>query len=143
MATVKDVAAYILEKSGSMTAMKLQKLCYYSQAWHLVWEDKPLFEDQIEAWANGPVAPVLYRAHRGKFGLQPGEINGDPDSLTPGEAGSVDAVLSFYGDMSAQHLSDQTHSERPWIDAMGGNEKTGWNDKEITHAAMAEFYGSL
>ena len=51
---VFDVAAYILEQKGSMTTMKLQKLVYYSQAWSLVWDEKPLFEEAIEAWANGP-----------------------------------------------------------------------------------------
>lgn len=30
--TVFDVAKYILEKKGEMTAMKLQKLIYYSKA---------------------------------------------------------------------------------------------------------------
>ena len=42
MANVDDVAAYILNRQGPMTAMKLQKLCYYSQAWHLVWDSEPL-----------------------------------------------------------------------------------------------------
>ena len=42
---VFDVAAYILEKIGSMTTMKLQKLVYYSQAWSLVWDEKRLFEE--------------------------------------------------------------------------------------------------
>ncbi len=42
MATVFDVAAYILENTGSISTMKLQKLCYYSQAWSLVWDDKPI-----------------------------------------------------------------------------------------------------
>ena len=51
---VLDIAAYILCKQGAMTAMKLQKLVYYSQAWSLVWDDKPLFRERIEAWANGP-----------------------------------------------------------------------------------------
>ena len=31
MANVFDTAKYILEQSGSMSTMKLQKLCYYSQ----------------------------------------------------------------------------------------------------------------
>lgn len=53
MATVLDVASYILEKQGGTTAMKLQKLCYYSKAWHLVWEERPLFTNRIEAWVNG------------------------------------------------------------------------------------------
>ena len=38
--TVFDVANYILNKQGSMSAMKLQKLVYYSQAWSLVWDDE-------------------------------------------------------------------------------------------------------
>jgi len=49
--SVHDVAAYILKKQGEMSAMKLQKLVYYSQAWSLVWDEKPLFRAQIEAWA--------------------------------------------------------------------------------------------
>lgn len=44
MANVLDVAAYVLAKRGPMTAMKLQKLVYYSQAWHLVWDEEPLFD---------------------------------------------------------------------------------------------------
>ena len=65
MANALDVAAAILKRTGPIPAMKLQKLVYYSQAWSLVWDDRPLFKDRIEAWANGPVIPNLYRAHRG------------------------------------------------------------------------------
>lgn len=61
MATANDVAQYVLEQSGKMTTIKLQKLVYYCQAWSLVWTESPLFDDRIEAWANGPVVPSLYR----------------------------------------------------------------------------------
>lgn len=75
MAQIADVAAYILDKCGRMTVMKLQKLTYYSQAWHLVWTEKPLFDNRIEAWANGPVVRELYNLHRGRFSLSgPAEI---------------------------------------------------------------------
>src|ERR1700730_81854 len=65
--TVHDVAAFIVNRQGEMSAMKLQKLVYYSQAWSLVWDDEPLFDDAIEAWANGPVVRALYARHRGQF----------------------------------------------------------------------------
>lgn len=65
--SVLDIAAYILSKHGPMAHMKLQRLVYYSQAWHLVWEDTPLFPERIEAWANGPVVPVLYEALKDEF----------------------------------------------------------------------------
>src|SRR5680860_208464 len=77
MASVLDVAEYILKETGSMTTMKLQKLVYYSQAWSLVWDEKPLFGEPIEAWANGPVVRALYEAHRGRFQVDTIE-NGDP-----------------------------------------------------------------
>ena len=67
MATAFDVAKYILEEKGNLTAMKLQKLLYYCQAWSLVWDEKPLFENTIQAWVNGPVLPAAYNYHRGQY----------------------------------------------------------------------------
>src|SRR5262245_51603848 len=118
MATnVLDVAAYLLEKHGPMTAMKLQKLVYYAQAWSLVWDEKALFAEKIFAWANGPVVRRLYDAHRGRFKLRDGDIAGDPEKLTAQQRETADAVLKYYGDKSAQWLSDLTHRELPWRDA--------------------------
>src|SRR4051794_30174218 len=105
MAKILDVAAFILEKKGPMTAMKLQKLVYYSQVWSLVWDEKRLFEARIEAWANGPVAPSVYRHHGGKFTMKKGDIPGDPQALTAKERDTVNCVLQFYGDKTAQWLS--------------------------------------
>lgn len=67
MGTVFDAAKYILEKRGAMSTMKLQKLCYYSQVWSLVWDDAPLFDEDFEAWANGPVARLCSIIARGNF----------------------------------------------------------------------------
>lgn len=142
MATVQDVAGYILRARGPMTAMKLQKLVYYCQAWSLVWDEKPLFPEKIEAWANGPVVYELYDKHRGQFKLT-GWQWGNPGALTKDERETVDAVLSFYGDKPSQWLSDLTHRERPWREARQGLPPGERGFQEITHAAMAEYYGSL
>ena len=142
MANVFDVAAYILSKRNAMTAMKLQKLVYYSQAWSLVWDDAPLFEERIEAWANGPVVRELYEVHRGMFRVQ-GIGHGDPATLTDVQRESVDAVLQFYGDKPSQWLSDLTHQEAPWLNARKGIAPGAYCDREITHASMAEYYGTL
>jgi uncharacterized phage-associated protein len=142
MTSAKDVAAYILSKLGNVSAMKLQKLVYYSQAWSLVWEERPLFPERIEAWVNGPVVPDLYEVHRGCFEIS--EIAGaDSNNLRPEDKETIDQVLSFYGDKSAQWLSDLTHSEDPWKDARKGLAPHQRGSAEISHAAMAEYYGSL
>jgi uncharacterized phage-associated protein len=142
MATAHDVANYILKKLGRMTAMKLQKLVYYSQAWSLVWDEKPLFRERVEAWVNGPVVPNLYRVHRGQFDVKDWP-HGDPENLTAVQRETVDSVLSFYGEKSSQWLSDLTHSEQPWKDARQGLAPTDRGGNEITHAAMAEYYSSI
>jgi len=142
MTTVHDVAAYILAKKGQMTAMKLQKLVYYSQAWSLVWDEKPIFAEPIEAWANGPVAPALYAKHRGSFEV--GALaGGSKDALSPAERETVDTVLQTYGDFTAAQLSELTHSEAPWRDARESLAPGERGSKEITHADLAEFYGAL
>lgn len=143
MATVLDVAAYILAKHGPMTSMKLQKLVYYSQAWSLVWDERPLFRSRIEAWANGPVAPALYQIHRGKFKVKAGDIPGDTMKLSQSERETVRAVLSHYGRRKSQWLSDLTHRERPWRSARNGLSPGDRSSVEISHAAMHEYYSSL
>ncbi|TPK42648.1 MULTISPECIES: type II toxin-antitoxin system antitoxin SocA domain-containing protein [unclassified Mesorhizobium] len=143
MATVLDVAKYILEHLGPMSAMKLQKLVYYSQAWSLVWDDRPLFNDPIQAWANGPVSPRLYAMHRGQFEVTDQAIPGDSSHLDAAARETVDSVLKFYGDKSAQWLSDLTHNEQPWSDARSGLAPGDRGAREITRASMAEYYASL
>lgn len=142
MATVHDVAAYILKRIGTISAMKLQKLAYYCQSWSLVWEDRPIFRARIEAWANGPVIPQLYRVHRGLFKIAVWP-QGDSRALNEDDQTTVDAVLNFYGDKSSQWLSDLTHSEAPWKNARRGLPNGAPCTAEIPTAAMAEYYGSL
>lgn len=139
--TVHDVAAFILQRCGEMTAMKLQKLAYYCQAWSLVWDEAPLFDARIEAWANGPVIPALYARHRGQFKVS--RWNGDSSRLSDEQRDTVLKVLEFYGPKSSQVLSDLTHIEAPWVEARIGLRLTERGSRIITHSAMAEYYSSL
>lgn len=142
MASVHDVAAYILRRHGRVSAMKLQKLVYYAQAWSLVWDDRALFPERIEAWANGPVVRELYDRHRGQFEVTAWPL-GDADALDDDARATVDAVLGYYGPRSAQWLSDLTHREAPWREARAGVPDGERSDREISLASMAEYYASL
>jgi uncharacterized phage-associated protein len=63
---VFDVSKSILHTIGDeISTMKLQKLCYYCQAWHLAWYGKSLFPEDFERWDNGPVCRELFDLHRG------------------------------------------------------------------------------
>ena len=146
MANVYDVANYILNKMSSMTAMKLQKLCYYAQAWSLVWDETPLFANEIQAWENGPVCPDLYQWHRGQFVVN---INDDlirrcDNNLTDTQIDTLNCVIRDYSKFSAQQLSELTHQERPWRETYYRyKDYSGRCNAEIPLALMDEYYSGL
>ena len=140
-----DVAAYILAKQPRdrpITAMKLQKLVYYSQAWALVWNEQPLFKEKILAWSNGPIVRELYDLHRGAF-----HVNrlpqGDSKKLHAQQREAIDKILEVYGNKSAQWLSDLTHREDPWQEARKGLKSNERGNAEITLASLEEYYSSI
>jgi uncharacterized phage-associated protein len=115
---VFDVAKYMLEKTGSITAWKLQKLVYYSQAWSLAWDDRTLFDDDFEAWANGPVVRSLFNAHKGYLNVDASLFQcGDSSNLDDTAKETIDVVIRDYGKFSGRELSEIAHSERPWKEA--------------------------
>jgi len=119
MLTADRVADYFLrlvdEAAGdSISNLKLQKLVYYAQAWHLALTGTPLFEDRIEAWMHGPVIPALYRTYKER-GWQP--IPRPTTTLEEIDAptlGILDEVWDAYGQFSAKRLEEITHAEDPW-----------------------------
>lgn len=101
MNNVFDVAKYILEKCSSMTTMKLQKIVYYCQAWSLAWDDEPIFDEDFQAWANGPVCPELFKQHRGKYRIQAEDISNTSSEKFPQRfIESMDIVINDYADKS-------------------------------------------
>ncbi|MFV0259470.1 MAG: Panacea domain-containing protein [Acidimicrobiales bacterium] len=94
--------------------MKLQKLLYYVQGWHLAWYGEPAFTEELRAFELGPVVHDVWRGE--KYG------NPRPESL-PALAEShvvvVERVLCRYGDMTGKALADLSHEEAPWNDVYG------------------------
>ena len=146
MARVFDVAKYILHKKGPMTTMKLEKLTYYCQAWSLAWGDVPLFDEEFEAWANGPVCPQLFEKHRGLFVVDE-DIFTDSRSIqnvfSEDELETMDNVLEYYGDKEPQWLSELTHKEAPWKIARAGCAPGAYCNEVITKESMQSYYGGL
>jgi len=146
MANIYDVARYILTKRGRMSTMKLQKLCYYSQAWSLVWDDEPLFNEDFEAWANGPVCRDLYELRKGEFSVCAEQIPSDRlthKGLKKTQRKNINKVLDYYGDKNAQWLSTLTHMEDPWQTARIGVPSGVRSNNIITKESMAIYYGGL
>jgi len=146
MANIFNTARYILNECGSMSTWKLQKLCYYSQAWSLAWTGKPIFPEDFEAWSNGPVCPDLFNVHKGLFTVSLPDIPAACESksgLNHDQVETIDNVLGEYGEMEPYELREQTHMEKPWKDARGDLPDGARGHGKITKEAMGEYYGSL
>lgn len=146
MANVINVARYVLDKCGHISTWKLQKLCYYSQAWSLAWTGEPIFPEDFQAWSNGPVCPALFHAHKGLFIVSLSDIpavhESKPD-LSDDQKETIDRVLEAYGGMEPYELREQTHVEKPWRDARGGLPDGVRSQAIIAKSAIGEYYGSL
>ncbi|MEO0985244.1 MAG: type II toxin-antitoxin system antitoxin SocA domain-containing protein [Cyanobacteria bacterium J06639_14] len=138
MLSCHDVAKYFLslvdEDAGDLISnLKLQKLVYYAQGFHLAIHDEPLFPESIEAWTHGPVVPELYHAYKEYgSGVIPHPEDIDFDIYTQTQQELLDDVYAVYGQFSAWKLRNMTHEEEPW--------KTFNPNGTITHQSLKEFF---
>ena len=120
MYPVDQIAKYFLSRTDEevgdvMTNLKLQKLLYYAQGFHLAIHGTPLFSEPIEAWLHGPVVPVIYHiySHYGAMPI-PHSEDFDPTALGEDTCELLDEVYEVYGQFSAWKLRNMTHEEAPW-----------------------------
>jgi len=148
MITANTVANYFLafaqECEEPITNLKLNKLVYYAQAWHLALFNKPLFEEEIEAWVHGPVLPVLYDTYK-QFKWKPiivGDLNAEniKQQFNPDQQDLLDDIVEVYFPETAYALEQLTHREDPWILAREGLAPYEPSDNIITHDSMKHYY---
>lgn len=121
MADVKDVAKYFIrladEKEEGISNLKLQKLVYYAQGFYLALTGEPLFHEDIEAWAHGPVVPELYHEYKdfGREAITPDPKFNTYTRLTKDEVDHIEEIFDVFGQFSAWKLRNMTHEESPWL----------------------------
>lgn len=143
MADIFDVAEYALDKLGNASTMKLQKIIFYGQAYSLVKFDEPLFADEIQAWANGPVVPALFKAHRHAFVVSRGFFKEyAKGALSDRETKTLDHVIRCLGKQSGAALSELTHGEAPWLEARADLSEGARSEKVISQKSIKEYYSS-
>lgn len=144
------VADFFIVKNNAtnkgLSNKKLQKLLYYSQAWHLVFSDsKPLFDEQIQAWVHGPAIPRVYGQFK-QFVMD--DIIKDVDEnelgnhLSKAERDLLEAIWDVYGGLDAAYLEALTHSEEPWQKARRNLQSFEASTAEIMRSDMKEYYGN-
>ena len=142
MHTVFDIANWFLKKQ-SMTHKKLQKMCYYAQAWSYALKNRPIMDAKFEAWVHGPVCRELYEKYKGNYLF---ELTADSDfdlHFSPGDEELLESVFETYGEFSGNALEVLTHSETPWINARSGCSSSERCNKSISAEDMKQYYKSI
>lgn len=150
LADIHAVCDYLIlsacEAGETLSNLKLQKLLYYSQAWHLAIREEPLFSGKFQAWIHGPVNRVIYDrffATKSLYSpiLPSDVINTNPvAALSDSQKTLIDSVLEVYMPFTGTQLEEMTHGEAPWINARKGFSASQRCEKEIDEDSMKEFY---
>lgn len=146
MANAHEVARYIVhffqEAGDPVTNLKLQKLLYYVQGWHLALRGGPAFSEPLQAWVHGPVQPAVYGAYK-KYRWNPITEETVKPEFDAEFKQFIGEVLEVYGTDSGYELERRTHTESPWIDARGGIPSDQDCSTVITLDAMTSYFKTL
>lgn len=127
---IKHVVNCFLQKdfedgTASITPMKMQKLLYFLQGWHLAIIGEPVIEEKFSAWQYGPVEENLYHMLKKYRGMPITAYLTDEDSQQAFVVANtaemfhkiLDMVWRKYSIFSALQLSAMTHEQgTPWDD---------------------------
>jgi uncharacterized phage-associated protein len=119
----------------------------------MVFFEKPLIEEEFEAWLHGPVCPSVWNKLK-KRTASNGEIAFDPEDkarvkkateakLTKEQQEVIADVLEEYGAKTAYHLECLTHAEKPWIEARGKTPAGEGSSQLISKESIKRYYGPL
>ena len=153
--SVITLAEYILYLLGEMSHLKLQKLVYLIEGYHLAYFDgENLIEDDFQAWTHGPVCRRLFDILKDKSILygdvryvqNEGEVL--PDVILSGQLVSeqielINEVIGMYKNESGMALESITHQQAPWINARKGLPYYAKCENIISKEDMRNYFRSL
>jgi uncharacterized phage-associated protein len=107
---VISAAKRLCERSGwTLTNLQLQKILYLAQMLHLGKHGSRLINGEFEAWAYGPVLPVLYSQAKIYGGGPIREVFGGGVVFDPERGKMLDDAYDQLGKLSAGRLVSLTH----------------------------------
>lgn len=139
MENIYEVANYFLSREA-MSHKKLQKLCYFSQAWYLANYGEPLVPNRFEAWVHGPVSPDLYYKYKG-WGWEKIPVSDRQSCFRKNVNGFLSQVFDVYGGYTEDELEVITQKEFPWQKARNGCAPGSYSRNPIALKDMRDYYG--
>lgn len=147
-ADINDVADWFILK-GDISNKKVQKLCYYAQAWSLALLNAPIATDaKFQAWVHGPVNKTLWNRFKefgwGTFVLaEPKKVKEKLETIfNDAQKNILESVWETYGSFTADELEALTHKETPWLEKREGLGKFESCTRIISEKTMRNYYKS-
>jgi uncharacterized phage-associated protein len=138
--TIAERFVFLCQEHGDvLTNLKLQKFVYYAQAWFLALNSKPLFNDDFQAWPNGPIQPNVFARFR-QFGAGPITLGGASPKFSSKIEEHIKDVMQSYGRLSAFEIDLLACQESPWMNARKGLDPDEPSSNLIEKSAMQKFY---
>lgn len=128
----------------SISPMKLQKLCYYSQGFFMALNSgDTLFDDDFQSWQHGPVIKDLYTEYK-DFGWKQicKEIDISEYEENSKEDNFLVEIVNSFGSYDGSTLSMMTHNETPWLSARGNIPENEASTEIITKESIFNYFKS-
>lgn len=147
-ATIELLVEWFLHKQ-KMSHKKIQKLCYYAQAWSQTLDQMDIIDGiEFEAWVHGPVNTEIWNMCK-KFGWRNIMVSKEFVSESQKEINAafskrqtriLDLVWKTYKDCGADELEEMTHQEDPWKKARQGLSAFAPSHNLISRQDMRDYY---
>lgn len=163
---ILDLAKYVglnfIALDLEISHLKLHKMLYYIQAWHMVnfGKNNTLFTENPQAWANGPVYTSVWdkykKNHNNRqeltyknFGLKSDDVNSYLSKmaitkiLNKKQKDLINQAIMIYGTKSQDQLVFLTHCEKPWVNTRNGLLPWEPCQNEISFKSMYDFFKQM
>lgn len=145
MTTATQIADWLVnhraEAGVPIDPMSLEKHLFYAQAFYLATTRRALFQDEFQAWVNGPVVREVWDRYHGPAVIDAPESI--PPTLGAEEAKFMRGIVAFCGPLQPMELSLATHAEAPWINAREGFDSWEPCSRVIPQNEIREYYATL
>ena len=148
MTTALGAARYLIylatpnedEDADCLCHLRLQRLLYYVQGWHLGTIGTPLFSDRIEVGPHGPVVSSVSVAFKDfRFAIPPSEGT-ESAELSKREKEFVRSIWERYARFSATALREMVQREVPLAVAHAEHVLNGTSGTGITPEALRAYF---
>lgn len=141
------ISKHIIARMEDITPLALQKILYYIQGFSTYFFDRPIFNDNAEAWVHGPVYREIYDRFSyyryNPISKNEFESYNEIDSLNDKEINLIDSVINNFGVYSGKTLEKMTHTTIPWEEGRKELREEEYSSNIIDIDTMKDYFTNI